>query len=398
MQDKTLGPKPGALFFAGKYGMLAERKRGSRMKQKWNWKNFALQVMLFGMGMALGLAVVVDLHERVRTQSFGEYLFSVAWLAVSAALAVFGQLILHEGGHLVCGLATGYKFVSFRIGSWMVQREKGKFRFRKMTLAGTGGQCLLAPPPLVDGKMPYILYNLGGPLANFITAVFCALAMRFCRNVWGLWVLLQLFAILGVGMGLTNSLPLVSNDGANALALGKDPAALRSLWVQLSVNAQQAEGVRLKEMPEEWFALPTDAELQNSMTAVLAVLRENRLLDARRFDEAAALMDHLNTVPNAVLPLHKNLLLCDRLYIALLRGEDAYEWLAEWETKPMRQFRTAMRDFLSVLRTEYVTALHAGDPAAAEQFRARFEARSASYPYPAEVESERELMTLSGKS
>ena len=398
MQNKTLGAKPGVLFFVRGCGMLAERKRGNRMKQKWNWGNFVLQAMLFGMGMALGLAVVVDLHERVRTQSFGEYLFSVAWLAVSAAMAVFGQLILHEGGHLVCGLATGYRFVSFRIGSWMVQREKGKFRFRRMTLAGTGGQCLLAPPPLVDGKMPYILYNLGGPLANFVTAALCVLGMRFCRNMWGLWVLLQLFALIGMGVGLTNSIPLVNNDGANALALGKDPAALRSLWVQLSVNALQAEGVRLKEMPEAWFALPTDAGLQNSMTAVLAVLRENRLLDARHFDEAAALIDRLNATPNAVLPLHKNLLLCDRLYIALLRGEDAYEWLAEWETKSLRQFRTAMRDFLTILRTEYVTALHAGDTAAAEQFRARFEARSASYPYPAEVESERELMILSVKS
>ena len=309
------------------------------MKRKWDWGSAAMSAMMLLMGMALGFTVIADLNERGE-QSLGAHLFSVMWLAMAAALALFGQLILHEGGHLVCGLATGYRFVSFRIGSWMLQREHGKLRVRKFTLAGTGGQCLLAPPPLTDGKMPCVLYNLGGPLANLITALLCVLGMRFCRENWPLWVLLQLFAIVGIGMGLTNGIPLrgsVHNDGANALSLGKDPAALRSLWVQLSVNVQQAESVRLKEMPETWFALPTDAEMQNSMTAVLAVLRENRLMDAHRFDEAAALIDRLNTGAYAVMPLYNHMLLCDRLYCALLRGEDAYKWLAEWETKPIPQ-------------------------------------------------------------
>lgn len=364
------------------------------MKRKWDWKNAAMGALLFGMGMALGLAAVIDLHERVQTQGFGGYLFSVAWLAVAAVLAVYGQIILHEGGHLVCGLATGYRFVSFRIGSWMLQRANGKFCIRKMTLAGTGGQCLLAPPPLVDGKMPYLLYNLGGPLANLLTAVLCAWGMHFGREVWGLRVLLQLSALVGVGMFLTNGIPLQCNDGANAFAMSKDPAAVRSLWVQLSVNAQQAEGVRLKDMPEKWFALPAETGLQNSMTAVLAVLCENRWMDEQRFDEAAALIDRLNEMPNAILPLHRELLLCDRLYLALLRGEDAFAWLAEWETKEMHQFRKQMADFLGVLRTEYAAALHAGDAQAAAQFRERFEQRSKSYPYPAEVQSERELLDL----
>ena len=53
--------------------------------------------------------------------------------------------------------------------------------------------------------------------------------------------------LLGVGMALTNGIPLrvqgIANDGANARDLGKDPAALRAFWIQLSINARQAEGV-----------------------------------------------------------------------------------------------------------------------------------------------------------
>ena len=69
----------------------------------------------------------------------------LSWV-LAAFVALYAQIILHEGGHLLCGLLTGYQFVSFRIGSWMWQKENGRIRLRRFSLAGTGGQCLLAPP------------------------------------------------------------------------------------------------------------------------------------------------------------------------------------------------------------------------------------------------------------
>ena len=68
--------------------------------------------------------------------------------------------------------------------------------------------------------------------------------------------------------------------------LYKFPSALRSFWVQLKVSGQMAEGVRLKDMPSEWFFLPNESEMQNSMTAVMAVFYENRLMDLHKFEEA----------------------------------------------------------------------------------------------------------------
>ncbi len=359
-------------------------------KQKRPGKGSGQKVLFVLLGMAAGFWAGGSMAWLSDHAGRGMVLL---W-AVSVFAGFYAQLILHEAGHLVCGLATGYKFVSFRIGSWMLQREHGKLCLRRYTLAGTGGQCLLAPPPLTDGKMPYILYNLGGPLANLLTAVVLGLAMLLSGSG-----VIRMFcgtqAVIGLFLALSNGLPLrgaVNNDGANALSLSKDPAALRSLWVQLSVNARQAEGIRLKEMPEEWFALPTEAELQNSMTAVLAVLRENRLMDAHHFAEAAALIDRLDSGLHGQMPLYNSLLLCDRLCLALLQGEDAGAWLAEWETKPMLQFRKAMRNFPAILRTEYAAALHLGDTARAEQLRTRFEQQGKRYPYPGEIEGERELM------
>ena len=48
----------------------------------------------------------------------------------------------------------------------------------------------------------------------------------------------------GFGFALINGIPLrlgaINNDGCNARELGKDPEALRSLWVQLKITEQAA--------------------------------------------------------------------------------------------------------------------------------------------------------------
>lgn len=57
----------------------------------------------------LGKMQRVDLLEGLAAAAVG-----IASLLVSVPLLV----ILHEGGHLVCGLMSGYRFISFRIFSF----------------------------------------------------------------------------------------------------------------------------------------------------------------------------------------------------------------------------------------------------------------------------------------
>lgn len=104
-------------------------KREKKAKQDHGTVFSTLCMVLFG--AALGIFAGKDLFEIVEGVSFGEYLLHVAWLIVMMTAAFYLQTILHEGGHLVCGLLTGYRFVSFRIGSWMVQRENGRLRFHR---------------------------------------------------------------------------------------------------------------------------------------------------------------------------------------------------------------------------------------------------------------------------
>ena len=112
--------------------------------------------------------------------SFESMLLSYAVLCIWICVSLFLQLIIHETGHLVFGLLSGYRFSSFRIGSFMWMKVNGKLVCKKLTVAGTGGQCLMIPPELQDGKIPVLMYNLGGSIMNLVVgAVFFALYFFF---------------------------------------------------------------------------------------------------------------------------------------------------------------------------------------------------------------------------
>lgn len=256
----------------------------------------------------------------------------------------------------------------------------------------------MCPPDMVAGKIPFVLYNLGGALANMLAGLlFLGVYLLLPRTAY-LSFFVLLCGVVGIALALTNGIPLrlaaVDNDGYNALSLGKSPEALRAFWVQMKINEQISQGVRLKDMPAEWFALPTEAGMQNSMSAALAVFAANRLMDAHAFTEAAELIERLLKTDSAIVGLHRSLLACDRIYCKLIAGlpsEDAAALL----DKQQKRFMKSMQSYPTVLRTEYAYALLAKkDAQKAEQIKARFEKQALSYPYPSDIESERELMRI----
>ena len=357
------------------------------------------QVIGTGLSLAMGVGCGV-----VLTSWFDRCPAGVArplWalgLAAAFLLALLAQITLHEGGHLVCGLLSGYRFCSFRVGSLMWMKVDGHLRLRRLRLAGTDGQCLMSPPDMVDGRLPVTLYNFGGALANLLTAVLALALYGPARRVPLLAAFLLFLAVIGGFTAAMNGIPLrlgnIDNDGRNALSLGRDPAALRAFWVQMKVAEAQAQGLRLREMPGDWFSMPPDEALQNPMTAAQGVLACNRLMDEGRLAEADRAMAHLLAVSQGVVGLHRGLLVCDRVTVELL-GEARPEVLKGFLTPGQEKFMGQMKRFPSVLRTRYLHALLAErDVAKAAAIRARFETVAGTYPYPADIASERELLAL----
>ena len=148
------------------------------------------------------------------------------------ALAFVLQIVLHELGHLLFGLLSGYRFVSFRFG------------FRLLSQRGLLCRCVMCPPePDEDGYFPLALYSLGGICLNLLSG----LLFLWLYFISGGMLVLTLFSlsagILGLGLGLMFALPVKYSDGYNALWLNDDDAALHDHWLRLREEAAgESEG------------------------------------------------------------------------------------------------------------------------------------------------------------
>lgn len=368
-------------------------------KKKIQWGQWIMVIGFTLLGGICGVLIAEYIDRSVSSgKSAGETIFTVILLFVGMYVSMFLQIVIHEAGHLLFGLLSGYQFSSFRIGSFMWINKIGKLEFKRMSLAGTGGQCLMNPPELVNGKMPYVLYNLGGSILNIISSLIFIGFLLILQNSNVLKILLSMLAVIGVAFALMNGVPMrmgaVDNDGYNARSLGKDKEALRSFWVQMRVSNEQIYGHRLKDMPKEWFEIPSDEEMKNSMSAVLGVFACNRLMDEKRFEEADRLMEHFMEIKTGIVGVHRCLMLCDRIYSGLLRGDESDE-IEKMLDKQQKKFMKSMKTFPSVLRTEYVIALLLEkDTVKADKIKRQFEKIAQTYPYISDIESERELMGL----
>ena len=349
-------------------------------------------------GAICGFIMVWYIDNSSADTPLYQEILSLAGLFLGMYVALFFHMIVHEAGHLVFGLMTGYKFCSFRIASFMWLKENGKLKMKRLTLAGTGGQCLMTPPDMKDGKIPLVLYNLGGSFINIIIGALFLVGYLIFSDIPFLSPILLIFAAVGFMIAMMNGIPMrmgtVDNDGYNAFALSRNKEAVEAFWVQLKVVEQSSKGIRTKDMPSEWFAVPSDAAMKNSMVATRGVFACNRLMDAERFEEADVLMSHLLEIDSGIVGLHRNLLMCDRMFIELI-GENRHDIIENMLTKEQKKFMKAMRRFPSVLRTEYALALiFEKDKVKAEKIQAEFEKVSKSYPYKHEVDSERDLLRI----
>ncbi len=349
------------------------------------------------LGIALGISVNVYMDQFGADIYFYEPT-GLLLLAGSVYAAMFFHTIVHEAGHLVFGLLSGYKLGSFRIFSFMWLKEEGKIKLKRLTVAGTGGQCLMSPPDLVNGKMPYVFYHLGGSILNAAVSALFLVGSHFCKHLPVLSFVLFTFALAGFLTAVINGIPMrlgtVNNDGYNTVSLSKNPEAMEAMWVELKIGEESGKGVRLKDMPSQWFVFPTDETMKNSLVASRGVYCCNRWMDEENFKEATDAMTHLLEIESGMVDLHRNLLICDQMYIAIT-VEKRNEIIGQLLTKEQKRFMQVMKNFPSVIRTEYVLALlYENNVEKAEKVRKTFEKVAKTYPYPQEIDSERNLMAL----
>lgn len=331
-------------------------------------------------------------------EDFGDFPLYLICFYFVIVISFLYNTIVHEAGHLIFGLISGYRFVSFRIFSFVWLKIDNKIRFKRYSVAGTAGQCLMTYDCPLDADYPVTLYNFGGSILNVISAlVLYGLSLLVNKeSIVGIYLLS--FAVFGIAFALTNGIPLklglINNDGKNAIDLNKNQAARKAFLIQLKVYEQNAIGVRLRDMPEEWFYIPTDEEMQNPMSATIGVYTCNRLMDQHNFSAADELMLKYITEENGILELYKKLLMCDRIYCELI-GQNRGDVIDEMFTDDFEAFLKTMKNFISVARTRYLySLLSERNKENAEKHKKKFEKIAKKHPFVCDVDSEKELIYI----
>lgn len=172
----------------------------------------------------------------------------VSFAILCALIHFVLSIAMHELGHLVCGLLTGYKFLSIRVFNHECTIDEfGKLTIAKRTFHGSLGQCLMTPP--IDSNKPFFWYLFGGILFNIIGMILSVIGMLLTINP-GYIVFFAIGALTQFLSGFVNWIPLQSspNDGQNIRDIIRDSRNLESFYQILRVNYELMKGKRLTSL------------------------------------------------------------------------------------------------------------------------------------------------------
>ena len=353
-------------------------------------KVLSIIFMIFAVFIGVGIGLLILSYVSKGTEGIAILLESLLGLFLAYNVGI----IVHESGHLVFGLLTGYKFSSFRIWSLMLVKQNGKMNLRKYKLMGTGGQCLMIPNDNYT-VASVVLYNLGGVIFNFLSAVISFALYHLIPETYLVSKLLWYTCAFSVITIITNGIPLniggIANDGMNALHLSKNPDAAEAFRKQLLINAAQSEGKKTYEIPDEWFRLRDGADMQNVHCASMAVFEVSRHLDRGDTVTAEREISGLLASDYNIIGLHRSLLTCDLISAKLINDPNAD--ISTYPSPMLGKVMKSMKNHPPIIRTQYIIALLSErDEKKAAKILSTFDKKTAGYPYRQNVEIDRELM------
>lgn len=364
----------------------------SKPKNYSHWITLAIS-LLFGAFVGVFLMVFID---HLAKGSSHNDLYPL-WALLIFFASFFVQIIVHEAGHLVFGAISGYRFVSFRILRVMLVRDNGKLKMRRYHIPGTAGQALMMPPEGIH-PVPYVLYNLGGVLMNFIVSASCLLLLFvFSFTSFFSVIILATLAASGILIVLTNGIPMVvsgvPNDGKNLFTLKKDDYARHVFWLMLQVNGLQSSGTRLRDMPEEWFVLPEQPRYGSYMHMFVALLRAGWHMDRKELAQATECLDLIRPFAPKLAMLYRLEWQCEMLFCELMGACRSDEVEALYTKELKKYVGKSERYQLGKKRLLYAYALLVeNDTAKADKLFAEAKRLAERSPNKGEAKSELELI------
>ena len=305
---------------------------------------------LIGVSIFMILFTDITFSELITKFANIDWADTAGYILISILSLLFSftlHLLLHEGGHCVAGLLSGYRFVSFRIGNITLLRTNNKLRIKRFSLEGTAGQCLMMPPQKPIDDIPTVLYNLGGVLFNIIFSIIGIIIFILTTSA-SVASCSIIFAMIGIILALINGIPMkvggVSNDGNNVLYLNKDTKAKEAFVYQLITNALVQDGTRPAELPDEYLSFDTDFDYKDPLAVNWLILSASVLIDRQEYDRAYTLLNHAMQHSKEIMQLFVYEIACELVFTALITGhiEQAKELYNKDLARYIKQHKNVM--------------------------------------------------------
>lgn len=225
----------------------------------------------------------------------------IASIFVSAVAAIALQNIFHEVGHVIGGLATGYKFFAFSVYNLvLVQTDKG-LRWRKKYTKGSCAFChMLLDKDIDPDTTPYFWFLAGGGIINVLISIICIIVGK--NTEMGIVALpfFSLMPLFGIAMALYSLIPYTvegtPSEGRMILMLKRSPKSRMSYLHSSLIASACKHGTSIKDMPRKWFSseLPTGGNVHFGITSYLNYIA---LLEGEeRWDDARIAFEQLDNI------------------------------------------------------------------------------------------------------
>ena len=106
--------------------------------------------------------------------------------------------------------------------------------------------------------------------------------------------------------------------------------------VQLRVNAYIQEGIRIKDMPEEWLAWKDDIDYGEPMQLNVRLLQVGRLMDLGQMEEAYVALEEIARHRGEMIGLLAKEVVCELIYLDLVTGHN--QWADTLYTKEIELY------------------------------------------------------------
>ena len=363
------------------------------MKKVLSVFTFIVVGALFGGGLLWTIG-----FDNLDKMNIVQYVISCTLMGLGVYAIIILTTIIHEFGHLVCGLASGYKYLNFRVLSINLCKYDDGFKIKRFSIPGTGGQCLMAPPEYNEGDFKYKLYLMGGNMATFILLMSEILlsAVIGVDLFVGRFILLS--AVIAAYLFLLNVIPMkvggIANDAYDIKNLGKNHEQKREFWNSLDINARNHNGLELSELGIDYDAIDDEELLKDIDGIAIQIklnIKVNYLIYEKRFEEAYSLCKKLLD-KKEVLELYKCELKCDKMFLEIMLGKEGR--VKKTYSDSVKQYINKTHKFmLQRMRLMYAYYLFIEkDEVKALEEKNYFEKMCPRYPDLGEIKSECKLM------